>query len=234
MNITSFGWLLPFIFFLGGYFLVAFLVGTPTLETPQCIGKNIQEALALLADYDLNVKLLEQKEDDDIEAGTVIAQNPNFKQKVKPHQTVFLVVSKKKEKIVALKLVGKTVTTITQELKAQNIVHKNYEVPSPYPPDICIAQIPSAGQPLEEHKIITYSAAPAAQEYIFPDVTKNSIKKTISFLQEYGITPQLAHVSKQDKNHVCKNCIIVEQKPLAGSIVKLDNSLDVQLRVSHV
>lgn len=233
MKITHFLWLLPFTFFLGGYLLIAFIIGTPTLETPQCIGKNIQQALRILSDCDLNTKLLEEKEDNDIPAGTVIAQRPTYKQKIKPQQTVFLVVSKKSKKITTPFLVGQSIPAITQELKNLGILHKNYPVTSEYPQNTCIAQLPIARQPLHEKKIITYSASTHRQPVIFPDFTQYTVQKSIAFLKEHSITPHLSHTGQSDKIHTCKNCSITDQKPLAGSLVYLDIPLDVHLHINH-
>lgn len=212
---------------------MAFIIGTPTLETPQCIGKNIQEALRILSDCDLNAKLLEEKEDNDIPEGTIIAQRPTFKQKIKPHQTVFLVVSKKSKKIPTPNLVGKTFSEIKEELKKNNILHKNYPVPSEYPHDMCITQLPLAGQELHEKRVITYCALTKQPPCIFPDLTHKVVPEIISFLQKYSIIPNLSH-SKKSENHICTHCTITDQRPMAGSVMYLNKSLDVHLHINHI
>jgi len=233
MKMISFLWLLPFTFFLGGYILVAYIVGTPTLETPHCVGKNIQQALRILTNYDLNAKLLEEKEDNDIPRGTVIAQRPTYKQKIKPQQTVFLVVSKKSPTIPAPPCVGKKIADITQDLKNNNILHKNYSLPSEHPHDTCIAQLPRAGMPLQEKKIIIYASSTTPQPVIFPNLIQHTATEGIDFLKEYHITPYLSHSKLPDKNHACIDCTITDQKPLAGSIIHLDRPLDVHLHINH-
>jgi beta-lactam-binding protein with PASTA domain len=233
MNITSILWLMPFSFFLAGYLILSCITHTPTLETPQCIGRPLQQALSLLSACNLTTKIREEKEDDDIPAGTIIDQRPTYKQKIKPHQTVYLVVSKTSKKAAAPLLLGKNVTDIASELKNNGLSHKNYPVPSAHPHDICIAQLPIAGEPLYEKKVITYTSAPTKQPIIFPDLTRHPAAECIAFLEKHGLNPTISHTQEPAKHHVCSYCTIIDQKPLAGSIVPFDSTLLVQLLIEH-
>lgn len=234
MKTVYFLWILPFSLFIFGYFFMAYMVLAPTLETPDCTGKHIQEALKALTEYDLNAKLLEEKEDDDLIPGTIIAQHPTYKQKVKPHQTIFLVVSKLSKKISAPSLVGLPLSELTQKLKNDTISHKNYLVPSVHPHATCIAQLPRPGEVMHTKKIITYSSAPTEKLVIFPDLTHSCVREVIEFLEKYSIKPYISHTKEPPKQHICTTCTIIDQKPLAGSIVTLDESHDVHLHINHV
>jgi beta-lactam-binding protein with PASTA domain len=88
-------WILPFICFLGGYWLMSVVYKTKTLQTPALVGKTVQEALRITANNALSIRLVKEQEDPELPAGTIISQNPLPNTHIKSHQAIQCVISKK-------------------------------------------------------------------------------------------------------------------------------------------
>jgi beta-lactam-binding protein with PASTA domain len=193
------------------------------------LGHSIQRALAILSEHNLNGRIIDVKEDNDLPDGTILAQSPCSKSKIKRNHTVFLVVSQKQEAVRAPDLIGKKIDHLQENLKKERISNKAYIIDSQAPAGYCIAQIPAPGQPLQQRSLVTYIASSARRPVIFPDLKNVAIEAILTLLKPYGITPVVFHKTPPDGNHNCSACVVIDQKPLAGSIVTLSEKLIVQL-----
>lgn len=206
------------------------------LEAPSLVGKQLQDAVAELSAYNLNIRLIDQKEDPDLPQGTILSQTPAVGQKIKPHQAIHVVISKQQEKKLCPALVKKTAHEIHTELHSLKIRNKNYFMPSAQPINHCIAQFPSAGSVLDEPRIITYLSAGNNKPVLMPNLKGKTGAQATEFFRHHTETTKLdlIHSSPQLSDHICNDqCIIVDQRPLAGSIERLDANkpLLVQLQV---
>ena len=192
------------------------------MQTPQLVGKNIIEVSEILSNHNLNLRILAQKEDADLPTGTILNQTPPTPQRIKPHQSVFLVLSKKPPLMQAPLLVHKSRTAITQELAHSNIRTKACYLPSPYPHDSCIAQIPAAGESLPTNRLMLYFSASANKPIIWPDFTRKPVADVVEFLENHRIEPHITHVATHKAHHTCDTCSVVDQRPLPGSLITLD------------
>src|SRR5690606_10888770 len=95
MNIKNYLFVLPFCRFILGYSIMYKIFNTCTVETPHLIGKYIHEVLPALTQYNLNLRLIEQKEDSEIPEGIIISQIPTSGSIIKPHQSIFVITTKK-------------------------------------------------------------------------------------------------------------------------------------------
>lgn len=234
MKIKNYLWALPFFSFLAGYFVLERMSRVAQLDTPAIIGKQLQQAVAELSDNNLNLRLIAQKEDPDLPQGTILSQTPAPGQKIKPHQALYVVISKQPEKIAAPLLLNKHDNAIQKELEALGIRNKTYRLPSNRPSGTCIAQLPTPGNQVADEKITTYLSAGNNRPSLVPNLKGKPAPEVLEFLQQYKIEVKIMHSSKQDKNHLCDtDCIISDQRPLAGSLVTLDEEkpLLVQLQV---
>jgi beta-lactam-binding protein with PASTA domain len=93
LQIQKIFWVVPFIFFLLGYYSLHILYKPKTLAMPHLVDKSVLEALKLLGPEKINIRLINQKEDVHKPDGTILEQMPTAGQMIKPHQTVFLVIS---------------------------------------------------------------------------------------------------------------------------------------------
>ncbi len=224
-------WLLPFCSFLCGYFLLYYYTHVQSLTVPSLVGKNIHETFTLLSQHKLNPRLLAQKEEPALPEGTILRQVPAPGQKIKPHQPIFLVITKKQPPIATPNMLNKPIDTITKELVHAGIRFKIYYMPNNFPQHLCFSQSPVPGDPLKNnHPLILYLSAGNNRPIIWPDFTQQPLEEAIEFLDFYHIEPHIianpAHKNNQPANK------IIEQQPLAGSLIILEktNPLFVQFR----
>ena len=223
MNIKQYVWIAPFLSFLAGYLVLQRISHVNSFKTPALVGQSLQPAIATLSAHNLNVCLITQKEDPDLPQGTILSQTPQAGQVIKPHQSVYIVISKKPQKIAAPLLINKSHTIINKELDALGIRNKTYYLTSNRPCHSCIAQLPAAGIQLEENKIITYFSGGNDRPALIPNLKGKSVPDVIAFLQQYTNLPEIIHITKQHENHTCNaKCTVVDQRPLAGSIITLN------------
>lgn len=234
MKLTNFLWTLPFICFIGTYTLLTFIFTVPPIPAPALIGTQLPQAFSILSEHNLNPRILHEQVDDDVPAGTILGQTPLPGQKIKPYQQLFLTVSKKSEKTVAPLLIGKPYEKAIEQLSSLHIKHKMYELTSKKPTGTIIAQVPHAGTPLEHSNMIVYVSQGNNKPILCPQFTGRSVKEITQFLEAYNSAPQLYHTHAMPHGHVCTNCIVIDQQPLAGSILDLKHGLAVQLKVTEL
>lgn len=234
LKLTHFLWTLPFICFIGTYALLTFIFTAPPIPAPALIGKQLPHAFSILSEHNLNPRILHEQVDDDVPAGTILGQTPLPGQKIKPYQQLFLTVSKKSEKTVAPLLVGKTYEKVLEQLQSAHIKHKMYELTCKKPTGTIIAQVPTAGTPLEQNNMVVYVSQGNNKPILCPQFMGRSVKEITQFLEAYNIVPELYHTHAMPQGHVCTRCVVINQQPLAGSILDLKQGLSVQLKVTEL
>lgn len=227
-SIKQFLWTIPFLSFLLGYTLLTLMVDSKQLSTPTLIGKQLQEALKLLAGQGINARIVMQKEDNDLPEGTILSQTPLPGSSIKINQAVLLVVSKKQDKKIAPHFVHKALSEIQSWLDEHQINGKCYQIPHSYPDGTCIGQLPHAGQPMEDAKITLYISAGNKKPVLMPSLNGLIVNDAAEFLKNSNITLVPVHSYKTAEE--CKKYIITEQKPLPGSLLDLDKPLTVYVR----
>ncbi len=198
------------------------LVHIPEFTTPSVVGKHIHEAFAILSAHNLNARLLEEKEDPYLPAGTVISQTPQAGQKIKPYQSLFMLLSKKPSLINAPHCLDKTDSDITSLLKKNSIRAKIYRLPSIYPKGLCFAQIPLPQTPIDDAMLTLYISDGNRKPIIWPDFTQLCVTEVTNFLQTHAIEATIIHERPCTSQHTCISCIVTDQRPLAGSLIILD------------
>jgi beta-lactam-binding protein with PASTA domain len=220
MTSNNLFWTVPFLCFLVGYFITRSLFHYPEIQAPSVVGKQLNEACMLLSHHQLNIRLLNHKEDPDLPDGTVLSQIPAAGQRVKVHQTVFLSLSKQPIIPLAPLLQGKQEEEIEQIAHAQKIRLKKYFLESGYPHGFCIAQIPPQGDPMPDATMIVYLSKEQNIPVIWPNFVGKSLDQVMEFLTHHDITPHVQH--SPFSHETLGNNIIIDQRPLAGSIISLD------------
>lgn len=229
---THFLWLIPFVSFLGGYQLLSWLYNAPVIETPNVIGMTTAEALPLLSEHKINPRILTTQERPDLPPNTIVHQNPSPKTKIKQNQTLFLVVSTQQEPLSAPELTGKTLPHIMAVLKQLGIRYKLYYLQGPYPKEYCISQFPPPGHLLKNNKILIYVCNGTPKPIVMPNFKNKPVTQILEFLQNHQVQSTITHRTPE---HSCTpECIVSDQRPLAGSFITLDNEkpLTVHLQVA--
>lgn len=231
VKINHYLWLLPFISFICGYQLLNLVFTTDTLHTPDLIGKSSYDALGILSDNNLNARILAQKEEADLPEGTVLSQKPTPHQKVRPHTAVFLLLSKKAPTASAPDFIGKSEQEIQKICAKYKIRIKSYYLHANATPGQCIGQIPEKDWSLPDNKMIVYISAQNQLPVLFPDLRLQTIARVRDFLHQYQIKPVVFHTQELPEYHDCNDCLVIDQKPLVGSIIDLNKPIRVHLQL---
>lgn len=222
MNKTMFDknflWMVPFLFFIAGYLITSRLFYQPTIAVPSVVGKPLDVAFATLSTQQLTIQLLDQKEDATLADTTVVSQIPAPGQYAKPRQTVFLSISKQPNPALAPSFVGKQLAMIEKESRAQKLRLKTYFLTSVYPTNNCIAQIPMPQESIPDATLIVYISKGNTKEIIWPNFKNKSVQEVTDFLRHHSIAPQLITAAAINSDEA----MVTDQRPLAGSIISLD------------
>lgn len=237
MKITQFLWIVPFLSFLLGYFLLAQVYPIETVRVPSLVGMTLEKVFPLLSNQNINIRLLAMKQDPELPDGTIVSQNPTAQTPIKPHQAIYVVVSQKPPKMRTPALINKSLSAVEQLLKPHGIRNKMYELPSSSAlAGHCIGQFPAPNVPLDEKKVITYCAAEKNTLVLLPKFKQKPVTAVTEFLDGHTIKYTLSP-SASSKNHACcEACVVTDQRPLAYSIIsvgKQANPVQVHLQVHH-
>jgi len=227
-------WMLPFLFFIAGYFSLSMMYRTKKIIAPTLIGLSIQEAFERTSNNGLNLRLIDQREDAELPEGTIISQNPTPFSAVKPNQTLFCTISKQPV-VVAPHLIGSMQEQVLHKLKELGIHGRCYLLESNYPKGYCFVQSPKPQTKLDTKMVTLYVSSGKARPILFPNLKDKPVQDVIEFLKPYGITPTIIH-SPPIESHTCSNsCFISNQRPVPGTIVTLapEKPLQVQLQVYY-
>jgi serine/threonine-protein kinase len=233
LNKFSYFWTLPFVSFLLGYGAMSYVFSVESVATPSVIGLQLTDAFELLSANNLNPRLLAKNEEPDVAPGTILNQNPQQGTKIKPNQSVFLVVAIKPAPVKAPALVNTMFSDSTRQPKSQDLHIKTYSIDNEaYPKGYCIGQHPEQGQTLTGKNIIAYMSSGAPKPLLLPNFKGKSVPDVLEVLTVHGIRPSIVHTDSDKEKHTCdKQCIVHDQRPSAGTILTIDPSKPVQLQL---
>lgn len=229
-------WIVPFASFLGGYSIMSMLYTNKTIKTPSVIGMHLDQAVRLLSDQQLNVRILAEKEDPDIPAGTIVSQNPLPQSAIKPHQSIFLVISRLPQPRKVPNFIGCSLEDIEKKAQELGVKYKCYTQASNYPAGSCFAQWPAAGTTLDTNPVIIYMATPEQRPVIMPNLIGRPVPDVTEFLINHDMVPQLIHQPSVPDGHICSSaCMVADQRPSVGSLVARNGThpLHIHLQVEE-
>ncbi len=230
-------WLIPFMLFFLGYFMPHIFFKIDSIEVPNVLGKQSHEALTLLGNAQINSRVVCYKEDQTLPAGTVLTQIPAPGQSIKPHQTIFLTISNCAAPLTTPSYIGQPLTEDTiKHFKKQAIKFKKICLSSTTPQGNCIAQIPSPNTISLNKSLILYIASQNNSQVIFPNFEDINCIEVTQFLTEKNIPYKIIHSATQPADHDCttSQCIVFEQRPLAGSFINLQDPISVSIKVKNL
>lgn len=219
--IKNLWWITPFLSFLVGYQLLNLMTSVAELPAPNIVGLPLVDAVKQLSDRNLNARVMMEKEEPDLAEGTVLAQTPQALHKVKPQQSIFLIIAKKPKKL-SPALLNKSVAEIETIAEQINIRIKTYPVSSHYPVGTCIGQEPGHDQWIDHNKMIAYVSSGNQKPRIFPNVKGLPVRQVVQWLNDYPAQVTITHQNFVDTDHRCIQCIVSDQKPLPGTIIEID------------
>jgi len=222
MNRLSLLWMAPFCAFILGYLLFYLLLRVEYVTAPALVGTNLQHALGASSNSHLNLQLVGQREDRDIPAGTIISQMPHAGRKLRPNQSLFVVITTAPPLQPMPKLVGTPHERIKLILGPLSIKSKLFFVPSIYPTGNCIGQTPLPHQPATLEPALIYCAQQSCRPIIWPDFVGHSLENATAFLRDHQIAVQVNHEKPRPKSPDPAEATVTDQRPLAGSLLVID------------
>jgi beta-lactam-binding protein with PASTA domain len=227
-------WLVPFVSFIIGYFITSYFFSKTDHTTPNLIGKPLSEAIQILSQNHLSMRLLQQRENAALPEGTVLDQIPCPSQKIRAHQSVFVTIAIKPRRRVIPDLWGKKHKEVMSVMAKNNFDVQEFYVHSSYPAGMCIAQSPSALQEIETNQVTLYFSDGGSSLCIMPNFKGALLPDVEKALSAHDIRAEIVHLEMVADGHTCASCKIVDQQPVPGAIVDKSHGLGVQLRVSTI
>lgn len=222
-------WTAPFICFFVGYFSLSFFMPQESLCTPSLLGKSSTQGLSILSEYNLSAQIISVKEDDTLPEGTIIAQTPQPSTKIKSHQTIYLVISKKPTYCTTPNFLTLPLQDCIKEAKTHHLKLRIHPITHTGIQNTCIAQIPDAHTLLNQDSVNIYVTDTSNQMVLMPNIKNKTVQEVKEYFSSFLVTITTHHTTSLKKYHECTDCIIKDQKPLAGSLVCLQKPLRVQL-----
>lgn len=194
--------------------------GVAYVEVPSLVGKQLYEAVSLLSASSLAPRMVLEKEDAHVPAGTVLQQKPAPGTKVRANHIVSLVLAKAPGLSKMPLATGKQVDEIASPLQADGMRVRVYEIDALVPQGMCVAQWPSVGQPLEKTStVILYRAKTTLKPVLMPDFRGQSIECVKELCESRPVAYQVFHSHTVPQGHVCTTCKVIDQRPLPGSLI---------------
>ncbi len=231
INFFKILWIFPFSSFILGYYLFHIFLQRHQVFVPNIIGKSLQSSMNILSDKGLSLRLLKELEDPDLPPGTILDQIPKPRQKVKPNRHLLVTVSRKPKPILAPDFLGQDQKSIAKLSAKMGVQTKVFWLKSYYPIKTCIAQFPYAGQEVVNRKFVTYLSAGGQNLYVVPNFKGCKIEHLKESFEKENVELEIFHIQRVVDRHVCKKCIVVDQKPMSGSIIDLGKTLHIQVQV---
>lgn len=229
--LKSFIWIVPFLSFLAGYQMLRFLTHTEVIEVPPVVGLHMHDAIKTLSAFQLNVRILAEKEDPDMSEGIIMSQMPLAGQKVKPHQSIFLVITRKPPRSQAPSLYGISQEEAVAQAQELGIQLKIYPLESIHPTGTVIAQNLLRKQEVPNKLMTAAVSSGLPNMRIFPNLHGYTVEQATEFFKDLGIKVEVAHTKGQEMDHVCTKCTVVEQRPRAATFIDLKRPPTVSITV---
>jgi beta-lactam-binding protein with PASTA domain len=223
-------WLMPFASFITGYLLISLVIKQPALQTPTLTGKTLDQAVLILSQSNLNIRIVGQKEDAQLPEGTILTQTPTPGSSIKEQQALYVTIAKKPVPLAMPHLLGKTETQAIAELETLSLHAKIYKIASDQPAHTVIAQSPEPGLSANDHIIMLYIATDEQKPILMPNLKNRPLDEVLSFLELHGITPTILHTPVAP-DHRCTHCSVIDQRPLNGTFVKQEKGKPIQVQL---
>lgn len=224
-------WAIPFMGFIIGYYISYFFFQRIDIVTPNLVGKSVQESLEILSLQRLSMRLMAEREVPNRQEGTVLEQIPSPSQNVRPNQNVFVVVAKKRSQLHAPDFVTKKYKDVVDEGARFGVDVEPIYLKSNYPKHIAIAQYPESGQKLIHRKVTVYFSSGTDALYVMPQCKGRAVAEVDEFAHGFNCKVESVHAHAMPSDHDCRYCRVVDQIPMAGTVIDLSKSLLITLNL---
>jgi len=207
------------------FITLRFFTAGDEVVVPDLKGKSAVEAIQILKNEGLQLKIYPQKRySDQVPAEKILAQKPDAKQKIKQGRSIGVYMSLGPEKAIVPDLLGQT-TRVANMTLGQRGLHQGkilyVKVPGAEA-DQVLAQYPSAGTELVGMRtvdVLVNTASENTHVFVMPDVVGKSVTEVTTYLQQAGLR---VGVSQGVDYAGVATGTVVKQNPPAGYKVSTD------------
>jgi serine/threonine-protein kinase len=184
-------------------------VGVPLVE-----GLAREQAIQLIEEAGLEAEVEEQPSTD-VERGRVIEQNPREGTQVSPGTTVTITVSSGPRQVEVPRVIGMSYADAVDALNELGLEPRRVEVFSERPVDQVTAQVPKAGEVVDEGTEVEVRVSKGVKEVGVPDVLGQSESSARAELEAAGFQVSVTEAPSDDT----PEGLVSAQSPSAGSQV---------------
>lgn len=200
---------------------------------PNVIGRSLQEGVAILSKHRLGTRLMREQEEVSMPEGIILDQIPRSNNKIRLNQSVFVTISKKPSVLQTPDFIGSNIKDIQTKANRSDIEIFNVDLFSTYPNHSCFAQYPKAGVQLVRRKLAVLISKGPFPLVIVPSFKGFLIEQVKDFLRKSEVQYQVEHSGSIPEDHVCNLCHVTDQRPIPGSIISMDQPIQIHLQVSE-
>jgi serine/threonine-protein kinase len=190
-------------------------LGAPKATVPDVIGKSSTDAVALLANANLNAKVVKLASDKPVD--TVLGQDPRAGDRVAEGTTVRINVSSGPRLVGVPSVVGEPYDQAASELQGAGFGVARKNVDASDPAGTVVSQSPSANASVTKGSVITLSVSNGPKTTSVPDVSTLDEGTAVDTLKasRFKVT-----VVRQDTNDPGQDGIVLSQDPGGGAQAK--------------
>lgn len=220
---------LPFLTFLVTYFIVGFFVQSTSQPTPLVLGKNLQQAVSILSEKHLSLRLIREKIDATVQPGTIIDQIPKPGANIRPNQHVFVTIAAKPQPKLMPKIRGLRLDEAVNTCESVGISAVTVTVVSPLPEGLCVGQNPAPGNPIERSAATLFISGGQNKLAVMPDLIGLSYPELEKRMK--GVDVRLAFSLPEDLTEPNSELFVSDQQPEAGAIVMARGGQTIQIEL---
>ncbi|MGW0149012.1 Stk1 family PASTA domain-containing Ser/Thr kinase [Streptomyces sp. NPDC003333] len=200
-----------------------------SVAVPSLVGESEDAARQLLANVDLKLGEVKQKECENQPKGKICTQSPDSKTKVDKGSEVDVVVSTGAPKVTVPSVIGISLEDARKKLEGDDfqftIKTETREVSSEEPGTV-LDQDPARGEEVEKGSTITLTVAKEQEQSTVPDVVGRTCDEAKAQMDDNDLTGNCTEIDTQDPNQVGK---VISTSPAAGSKVDKNSTVTIQI-----
>ena len=214
-----------------GFLTLRILVPSKTIEVPSIAGKEIKEAVIIVSERDLALKIVGQEYSLQVPGGVIISQFPSPGTRVHKNREIEVVVSEGKKVLSVPSLVGKRVREAKVYLSQRGLKFRDLSyVHAELPRGVIIAQDPPPQTNINPREGISVlvSLGKRNPHFYMPNFVGKKVGEVKDLLEK---TPLKIGRIKESLS-LKEEGVVLSQSPLPGS--RIDSEIPIDLLVSVI
>ena len=186
------------------------------MKIPDIVGKNIKNATKELEEADLKIRIMSEKEDEEVESGTILSQNPDAGIKLRKGEEVSVVVSKQPENITDIPdVVGKSLDEAKKLIEDKKLKHSvKYKFSKDVEEGFVMSQSPAKEQKAKFDDVVTIEVSKG--EEVKKEKIPNLVGATLDDARKITGNFSIESISYEE-NTSKPDGRVLSQEPQAGS-----------------